>query len=134
MTMIFEASTGLGASNNTSRFLRPMLLWLMPHLSADTFEAIHTFVRKCAHATEYAVLALLLWRALRTLAWFKTVGLRREIVLVILLSALYASSDEFHQLFVSDREGRVQDVLLDTSGACLGVAAVWVAGRFRRRT
>jgi len=39
--------------------------WLFPHASAETIHGAVGLVRKCAHLTEYAVLALLLWRALR---------------------------------------------------------------------
>ena len=36
-------------------------------------------------------------------------------------SAFYAMTDEFHQLFVPGRSGRVADVLLDSTGAAVGV-------------
>ena len=35
---------------------------------------------------------------------------------------LYASSDEIHQLFVPGRSGEVRDVMIDFSGAALGIA------------
>jgi VanZ family protein len=39
----------------------------------------------------------------------------------ILFSMLYASTDEFHQLFVEGRSGSVRDVMIDTLGATLGI-------------
>ncbi len=42
-------------------------------------------------------------------------------LLAILAAALYAASDETHQLFVAGRSGRVTDVMIDSAGAILGV-------------
>lgn len=91
------------------------------------------FIRKCAHLTEYAVLALLFWRAFRKpirrdprpWCWADA---RRSILLV----GLYAASDEFHQLFVPQRDGKVSDVLIDTSGGIAGLLLLWAVGRLRR--
>ena len=76
--------------------------------------------RKCAHVTEYAVLALLLWRALRSIPTLrpKTLMLFGA---VLLGCALLAASDEFHQTFVKSRTPSGRDVLLDVGGALLGL-------------
>lgn len=81
---------------------------------ADTIEY---FVRKGAHMTEYAVLSVLIfiWLGLWEMILF------RKCTIAFLASAVYAASDEFHQLFVAGRSGRVSDVLIDSSGALLGV-------------
>lgn len=81
---------------------------------ADTIEY---FVRKGAHMAEYSVLSILIfiWLGL----WEMT--LLRKCMIAFLTSAVYAASDEFHQLFVAGRAGRVSDVLIDSSGALLGV-------------
>ena len=84
--------------------------------------------------TEYAILALLVWRALRK-------PMKREprpwkgseARLALVFAALYASTDEFHQTFVPSRQGSVWDVLLDTSGAAFGLLLLWLLGRWRRR-
>ena len=47
----------------TSRFLRPLLDWLFPGLSAERLDAVHFAIRKGAHALEYGVHALLTLRA-----------------------------------------------------------------------
>lgn len=80
--------------------------------------AIDFYVRKGAHMTEYAILAILLyvwlgrWQVSRT----------RLTCIAGALTVLYACSDEFHQLFVEGRAGRVSDVLIDSAGAVLGLA------------
>ncbi len=73
---------------------------------------------------EYAVLALLLWRALHKPAQPGRSPWRwPEAGLVLALVALYAASDEIHQAFVPSREASAGDVLLDTTGAALGLLA-----------
>src|SRR5215470_10225317 len=61
--VIFFGSTDLMSAQHTSRFIVPFLLWLKPDISPETLASIHFILRKCAHVTEYAVLALLLLRA-----------------------------------------------------------------------
>ena len=81
---------------------------------------IIVFMRHCAHVGEYAVLALLMWRALR---WGTSVSMRMPTLcgVVLLGCALFAASDEFHQTFVKSRTPSVRDVLLDVTGASLGL-------------
>ena len=42
-------------------------------------------------------------------------------ILSFLFSVLYASSDEFHQTFVAGRDGNIVDVVIDSSGALVGI-------------
>ena len=130
MVLIFGASTGLGRPENTSRFLRPFLLWLDPKMPEETIAQIHFAIRKSAHFVEYSILGMLLWRLIhRDAAWAACRS--REFWTALLLAALYAASDEFHQSFVPGRDASVRDVLLDTCGAGLGLAALWAARRLR---
>ncbi len=132
MTLVFGASTSLGRPENTSRFVRPFLLWLNPHMSEEMIEKIHFVVRKTAHFVEYSILGLLLWRLIHSdPAW--AACRPREYLTALLLAALYAASDEFHQSFVPGREAAVRDVLLDTCGAGFGLAALWAARWLRRK-
>ena len=39
----------------------------------------------------------------------------------LVFSVVYASSDEFHQTFVAGRDGNIIDVLIDSSGALVGI-------------
>lgn len=101
-------------------------------------EKIHTPVRKLAHMTEYAVLSLSIFipsmaqhteglyilvdsekkkRMWKKAAWAKLVLVSMAVVLV------YAATDEFHQLFVEGRSGKLTDVLIDGCGAILGIFA-----------
>ncbi len=83
----------------------------------DIINDIQLPVRKLAHMTEYAVLAVLIYIAL-------TVdGLKYKLcpVFSLALTFIFACSDEFHQLFVSGRCGAFSDVLIDTAGAFIAV-------------
>ncbi len=74
-------------------------------------------VRKCAHATEYAILGIL-W--LLTLGAFEVKRTGRW-WLAWILSVLYACSDEIHQWFVPGRSCQVKDVLIDSGGTIAGI-------------
>ena len=95
---------------------------------ADMPGSVEFVIRKMAHAAEYAALGGCLvlpgafhleWRG-KALAGF-CVG----------FSALYACSDELHQLFIADRAGRLFDVGVDTLGACAGTLFVMLLIRKR---
>src|SRR2546423_13735170 len=122
MIFIFIGSTDLLSAEHTSRFIGPFLRWFAPHISDATIASIQMVIRKCAHLTEYAVLAALLYRVLR---------LRRERVLVaaFIFAALYAALDEFHQSFVASRTGTPYDVMIDCAGAIVGLAIYRVINR-----
>ena len=71
-----------------------------------------TVLRKLAHATEYAILAALLLRALG-----------RELPALVLAVA-YAATDELHQHFVRGRHSSPIDVAIDAAGAAIGLLLV----------
>src|SRR5204863_6367701 len=77
-------------------------------------------MRKSAHVSEYAILALLLWRALRS---GPTPGVKMSTLFgaALLACSLFAASDEFHQSFVKSRTPSVRDVMLDVAGAVFGL-------------
>ena len=87
-------------------------------------------LRKCAHLTEYAILAVLIWMAVRP----RTDSARlvwdwRAARLALIISAVYAATDELHQVFVPTRQGSVWDVLVDTFGAACGLGVAWLLRR-----
>jgi VanZ family protein len=132
MGLIFLASSDSRSYQHSVEILGPIIQWLLPHLSAENFQELVRVARKCGHVTEYAILAILLWRALRKpessmRTWSWPAAGR-----IAFLAMLFAASDEFHQLFVPTRGASVVDVLIDTSGAVLGLLFVWVIGRCRK--
>jgi len=127
--VIFAGSTNVMSAEHTSRFIVPFLLWLKPGMSPQAIWILLVVVRKCAHVAEYAILALLLWRA-----FYSGTAFRAKMPLlfgtVLVLSAVFAASDEFHQRFVKSRTPSVRDVLLDVAGALLGL---WISASFAHR-
>lgn len=83
---------------------------------------LDTVGRKFVHFAEYALLALLWWRAFRT-----RLEHRRAALAAFVVTALYAAGDEFHQSFVDGRNGSPVDWLIDCAGAAL--ASSWIARR-----
>ena len=134
MWLIFSASGDSNSAVRSSRIIAPLVRWLLPDLSEEAVQAVVLFVRKCAHVAEYAVLALLLWHALRRPPKPGSAPWRwSEAGLALAVAALYAATDELHQTMVPSRQGCVRDVLLDTSGAALALLCLWAVGRLRNR-
>ena len=108
---------------------RPVSLWLpvvawagvifalssIPSLSTDlgTWDLV---LRKLAHLVEYAILGLLLARALPAAA-------------ALAVGVAYAATDEFHQTFVEGRSGTIVDVGVDAVGVALGLLVYRRAAR-----
>ena len=84
-------------------------------------ESIDYPVRKAAHATEYAILAGFILGVVVTslINW-------KHLLEVVFVAVVYASTDEFHQLFVPGRNGQFIDVLIDGVGALIGVLIVFL--------
>ena len=107
----------------------PVLVWAAVIFSFSSIPDLGTglgtwdlVLRKLAHTAEYAILGALLLRATR----------RPGIALG--LAALYAISDEVHQHFVEGRHAAALDVLIDATGALVGVLAWrWLSRRREAR-
>ena len=117
--VIFLGSSDLMSAEHTSRFIVPFLRWLKPDISPETLASIHFIVRKCAHLGEYAVLALLLFRAAIL------TNLKRSLAILyvsVWVACLFvATTDEFHQTFVASRGASATDIMIDSGGAILGL-------------
>src|SRR5437870_5620199 len=121
MAIIFLGSTDMLSAEHTSRFLVPFLRWIDPQISLAALNAIQFGIRKLGHLTEYAILAMLLWRALRGgTRWQMKISLL--FLVAAIACAVFAASDEFHQSFVPSRTSSPVDVMIDVCGAFLGLA------------
>jgi VanZ like family len=101
----------------TSRWL-PVVAWAAVIFALSSIPSLNSglgvwdyVLRKCAHMTEYAILAALLVRATGAAPWAFT------------LAVVYAGSDELHQTLVRGRHGSPMDVVFDAAGAVVGLAA-----------
>jgi VanZ family protein len=80
-------------------------------------ERLNLIIRKNAHAFEYCVLAIVISTILFQ---FKVKG-RGAIIYIMFICLIYAVLDEFHQIYVPGRTSSVRDVLIDFSGALIGM-------------
>lgn len=127
MVMIFQFSAqDAGESSSLSRKVTTKIVssinyrthrnWT-PQEQAAKVRQLEYYVRKTAHFSEYLLLAV-------TLAIPLYVHGVRGIWLLLLtelICIIYASSDEYHQMFVSGRSAQLKDVLIDSAGALCGI-------------
>lgn len=106
-------------------FVRPILNFLFPNAPEEMLQLYHSYIRKAAHFTEYAVLAFLAIRAFRQ----SSNGLIRTAVYSVLVVVSVAAFDEFNQSFDLSRTGSWYDVLLDISG---GITTIVMISLFTR--
>ena len=109
-----------------SRWL-PVLVWAGVIFAFSSVPSLNSglgtwdyILRKCAHMTEYAIIAVLLVRA--------TGSYRAAFALAV----AYAASDELHQTFVTGRHGSPWDWAIDAAG--VGIAGALVVWQARRAT
>jgi len=127
--VIFFLSSDQGSSTQTSRFIRPLLKFLFPSAPEETLQIYHGFVRKGAHVTEYAILALL---AARVFSKSSIAALyNHRYLFPILLVALVACLDELNQSFGASRTGSGWDILLDISGGVAMILLLRLIGKPR---
>lgn len=115
-------------SNGQSDFVLRLVESLGVNISANYVDIAITIIRKGAHFTEYLILNLLYFNMLRFY-----ISNKKALIYSIILSFLYASTDEFHQTFVEGRAGRLTDVLIDASGAATGSIIVFIIIKIKER-
>ena len=118
-----SAQTGEASGEQSGRIMEMVVSVLEEALGEEAVQALDRgmlefAIRKCAHMAEYAVLFLLMERAMR-LSDF-----RRPALSAFFWSVLYASGDELHQAFTPDRGPSPVDVMIDSAG--MGLGALWL--------
>ena len=112
----------------------PVIVWMgviffgssisnIPQVGDETLDGL---VHRAAHLLEFAVLGALLLRAIsngRPLS-------KREILITLMVIALYGASDEFHQRYTPGRSSEGIAVLFDVAGGAFGA---WAWQRWTRR-
>lgn len=72
--------------------------------------------RKIAHYTIYTLLGIMLFLLI--------INIKKEnkkaIIITIIIGAIYATTDEIHQIFIDGRTALITDVMLDTLGVTTG--------------
>ena len=126
--VILFLSSSQASMSKTSVLIRPLLEFFFPNAAEETLIIYHAFIRKCAHFTEYAILAF--W-ANRAFSGSSLKLLRqRPFIFSFLLVLLVASIDETNQSFLASRTGSFGDVLLDVSGGLAMILSLALYGFF----
>ncbi|APH18391.1 VanZ family protein [Clostridium botulinum] len=121
MVIIFIFSNQPGESSDKNNFFVADVLTkgkidLFKHID---YNFLNFLIRKAAHITEYFILFMLLYYAFKK-TFYKNLKIKAAIITI-----LYACTDEFHQLFIPGREGKVRDVLIDSIGVFIGVFLIY---------
>jgi len=122
--LIFYLSTGGFGSSFSECLLAQVLALLHVTVAPATFEVLHTLMRKSAHLTEYAILAMLLYGSQRDDHPFE--WRPRRALACVAIAAAYSLTDEGHQIFVPGRSASLVDCGIDTTGATLGVLVYYL--------
>lgn len=161
MVMIFCFSSLPGAeSAEQSGRIVALVTAVLNRLGIDGIKALESgilsfTIRKLGHLSEFALLGLTLqlhfgygrgWVVMNTLSTaggppshqgegFSGQGSRRWKCFFwsLVIGALYACSDEFHQRFVPGRGPAVRDVCIDSVGVLIGIGVMCLILRWVRR-
>lgn len=123
MILVFWFSSQIGddsqvTSGNT---IRKIITFINNNIDKvkleEIVELLQPIVRKLAHFTLYTLGGILIFNLFNS---FKLKN-REKIGYSLLVGALYAITDEIHQLFVPGRSGMIKDVFIDSLGIITGV-------------
>lgn len=78
-------------------------------------------IRKTAHMFLYAVMSILSFISMYDI----NRNSKKIYIKSIVISFLYACTDEFHQLFIPGRSCEFKDVLIDTTGAIIAICIIY---------
>jgi VanZ family protein len=130
IALILFASTTQASMNNTSRIIRPILEFLFPDATENTLFIYHSYIRKLAHLTEYAILAFFAARFFRFSG--KDFLKKYWYLFALTIVLLIASIDEINQSFNPTRIGSGYDVLLDFIGGLIMIGFILIVGKVRK--
>ena len=120
---IFLLSTESFSARHTAHIIERLVAWVFPFLTTVQVHLIHHYIRKTAHFVEYFIFCLLLYRGVRG----GSTGWRWSWALTALfIAAGYSALDEIHQAFVADRQASPFDSLIDSAGALVAFAVLWL--------
>jgi VanZ family protein len=114
----------------TSRTISPWLQWLIGDIDSRTRFKIYVAMRKSAHFFEYAILALLTFRAALIAA--RRNPLASSAWIALFLVATLATADEARQAFSDARSGSPYDVLIDIMGGAITIIGLLAISRRMR--
>lgn len=139
MIFLFSAQPGEDSAKLSGGITEALLTTMVPDYPSMSEEEKRPYeesaelaVRKAAHFSEFALLALtLVWHMYYVRPRF---GPGRLLLWAWIIATLYAGTDELHQMFVDARGPALMDVGIDSLGALAGAFAASRAARRWRMT
>jgi VanZ family protein len=113
MGIIFFLSAQTG--EESSELSHSFVLAFLEKLGITLNEA---FLRNCAHCLEFMGLSVLMFNGV-----YATSEAKITPVIAFVGTVAYAVADEIHQIFVPERAFQLSDILVDSTGALIGVTA-----------
>jgi VanZ family protein len=134
MLLMLVISTDIGSMQTSQRLMNPVFLWFDPTLSMHELYKLNIIFRKLCHVTEFAVLAMLVWRTRDLLKspWPGT-GTLRLVGLTLAVCAFFAISTELIQYGYRSRAASPWDILLNMGGSVLGLSLLFLFKKIRRK-
>ena len=116
MGIIFSlsAQTADDSAELSGSFILALLEWLGVELEQEV-------IRTIAHCLEFMGLALLIFNAT-----YSTWETKLTPVIAFAGTVFYAITDEIHQIFVPGRAFQLTDILVDSTGALVGVVVTFI--------
>mgnify|MGYP005851560549 CR=1 FL=1 len=118
------------SASSTSSDLLAWLGWLVSDLDPRSKYRLLILIRKSAHFVEYAILAILAFRAALLSAPRNPISTAIWVTLFVVASL--AGADEFRQAFSPVRTGSPRDVLIDLSGGTIALIGAALVSRRAR--
>lgn len=137
MVMIFYLSSQDGTKSHEVSagllgYLKVLTVFILGDAS-DFFSGVgknyECILRKAAHFTEYLILSLIVYKAMRV----SRIKMKNSVIWTLILCVVYAISDEVHQYFVPGRAFAVTDIMIDTAGSIFGLTSVTLVNYLRNR-
>ncbi|MFZ5559690.1 MAG: VanZ family protein [Patescibacteria group bacterium] len=122
--------------NKFSKYWLPVIIWggviftlsSIPDLKSGLKEDF--ILRKIAHILEFAILTLLLYRAIVV----DEPRINKAIIFSLIIALFYALSDEYHQIFVEGRQGSFRDAGIDSIGILIVALVCYIKNRKKSPT
>lgn len=125
----FSSSIEGDVSGEASRDIAAWLKGIFPFLYGLDLGFTNFLVRKAAHFFVFMVLAVCLTNLLK----FYIKGKIRLFFAAWLAASVYGIIDEIHQYFVPGRVCAIQDMLINSAGALVGVILVMFISKRRKK-
>ncbi len=99
-------------------------MFILSSISFSLKEDPFPLYDKVAHVSEYALFAILLYRALN--GTLNGIDFLWVAIITVIITLGYGMSDEFHQSFVPTRIPDVKDLAADGFGAVVAMTGVFI--------